>query len=215
MKTLPETAPLVYEEMLNGALTAKATNQPFNQVSLDLRLEQSLNKSAKGSIVGITLIKAARERWFLTAHIQAEICEAVDVMCGFDSNKILANAKELGEIRMEQEKHDVGKMFDIFNTKLVNPFEEHGKDFLHIGTRHKDPEVVVKSMYATAEIGLKQVDVFVEERLQTNALVQVLESNEEISQRWHFYENINKWRYNNRGSLVVRVKSRKSISLIL
>ena len=71
MRNLQEKALNVYNEFLRGNDTvSRSTSQSFNQVWMDMALEQSINldSKTKGGIISITQRPSVLQKWFLTAH---------------------------------------------------------------------------------------------------------------------------------------------------
>lgn len=61
---LPETALAVHQEFVAGNFPVKGSDEPFNQVWTDLKLEQSLNRHSKtsGGVIGMTQNQGATDK---------------------------------------------------------------------------------------------------------------------------------------------------------
>ena len=84
MQLLPETAPEVFQEFTSGNFPVKGSDNIFNQVWTDLKLEQSHNRHSKttGSLIGMTQDQEATDKLHVTASDGAKITELVKRMCG-------------------------------------------------------------------------------------------------------------------------------------
>jgi hypothetical protein len=166
MNTLETSAPTVYQEMLTGgALSVTGLSVPFNAVSLDMRLEQSLNKHAKGALKGISTNSKARDKFLLTAHRMADIHSAVAHMCGLNDDSNFC--KEIGRARVVRDEVDVRRLIQCLSGKMLNPFTTDGLDLIQISNRHKASEAVQKASVDAQSIGVREMGVFVKERLGT------------------------------------------------
>ena len=81
---LPATSPNVHHEFEAGNFGVRHTEAPFNQVWSDMALEQSVNRHVKSKrgVVGFSTQPLAMQRWFLTAHLRANITGATRKMFG-------------------------------------------------------------------------------------------------------------------------------------
>ena len=75
MRLLPETAPEVFQEFKSGNFPVKGSDNIFNQVWTDLKLEQSLNRHSKttGGLIGMTQNQEATDKWHVTASDRGKI----------------------------------------------------------------------------------------------------------------------------------------------
>ena len=65
MQLLSETAPEVFQKFTSGNFPVKGSDNIFNQVWTDLKLEQSLNRHSKttGGLIGMTQNQEATDKW--------------------------------------------------------------------------------------------------------------------------------------------------------
>jgi hypothetical protein len=167
MNSLQTSAPTVYEELVSGrALSVAGQQTAFNAVSLDMRLEQSLNKHAKGSLKGISTNPKARDMFILTAHHMADMHSAVAHMCGLSVD--VHACKEAGKAQIYQDELDVRRLMLTFCGKMLNPFTTDGLELIQISNRRKASEAVQKASENAGKIGLDQMIGFVKERLNTD-----------------------------------------------
>ena len=84
MKELVGTAPEVYNEFMAGNFVVRRTKRPFSSVSTDMALEQTLNRDVKttGGLIGKSNRGNARSRWYLTAHMKAQVSSEMSLMTG-------------------------------------------------------------------------------------------------------------------------------------
>jgi hypothetical protein len=140
MNTLENTAPTVYQELLSGkALSVTGRNDPFNAVSLDMRL----NRHAKGSLKGISVNPKARDKFLLTAHHMADIHSAVAHMCGLSPD--IPAVRKLGSKHIYRDEVDVRRLLETLSGKMLNPFTTDGLDLMQISCRHRATEAVTKA----------------------------------------------------------------------
>ena len=85
MHQLEETHPDVFAEFLDGKHTISRSTQESRYISRvwsDMAIEQSINRDC-GTLRGLTGLKtnvSAMERWFLTAHLKANVATASKAM---------------------------------------------------------------------------------------------------------------------------------------
>ena len=70
MHKLPDECPEIYSKLMEGKFIVKTTNGPFNSVSPEMKLEQTIDRSQKisGSIVGQTKKDSYVSEWELAYH---------------------------------------------------------------------------------------------------------------------------------------------------
>lgn len=125
MRQLPEKAPEVYNEFMNGNHAVSRSSQSFNQVWTDMALEQSVNRDSKsiGGIIGITQRSGALEKWFLTAHERTATTSATKSMLVKGEESIKANThKESSKSRIRRDEDDIRKIMNTLKTAMCNPF---------------------------------------------------------------------------------------------
>ena len=167
MNSLETSAPTVYHEFLNGrALSVNGKSHHFNAVSLDMRLEQSLNKHAKGSLKGISSNPKARDKFLLTAHHMADIHSAVIHMCGLNFD--VHTCKEAGKQQVYRDEVDVRRLINTLSGPMLNPFTTDGMDLIQIANRRKASEAVQKGSTDSQKIGVIEMDLFVKERIHSD-----------------------------------------------
>lgn len=87
-------------------------SEKFAQVSVDLALEQTLNKDTKtkGGIIGISQMPGTVDRWIKTAHYRAAVLSQAKTMVGMENNRTTNHHKEMGSSRLSRDEEDVRKI---------------------------------------------------------------------------------------------------------
>ena len=78
MVNLLDTNPHAHGLLFRGCFAFQRSQKPFAQATVDMAIEQIINKDikVKGGIIGKSLKPAAVQRWMITAHAQASITAA-------------------------------------------------------------------------------------------------------------------------------------------
>jgi hypothetical protein len=167
MRTLAETDPCIWEEFMTGNWVVNKSLVPFCAIGADHALEQT-NRMMKvaGGLVGITLNARARTKFFLVAPELARLVEEARSMAG--TSKIQINHHhELSEAKiLEQDKH----VLELKRTieEFTNPFTNDCDQIINIVTKVVLPDSAQKDIRNRNEIGQKQYEKFVAERVATN-----------------------------------------------
>jgi len=129
MKLLPQTAPKVYAEFLDGNFVAKRSLHRFNQVSADQATEW-MNRMCKmhNGIIGITRNDQARDKFCLTWSERSRISHDTRVMFGLDDDEEepVLTRHDAQPSRRNRDHTDVQKLymqlqrFDVFRTAEFN-----------------------------------------------------------------------------------------------
>ena len=162
----------VYNELAARNHTISRSGQPFLQVSTDMALEQSINIDSKssGGVIGISQMRSALERWFLTIHERASITSALKAIYGLQDGK-QASHKEAAARRVKRNEEDVKKMMGCFSSGLMtDPFTHDSDELLNIATGVVLPEDVAQNLVCSTEEGRQQMNAFVEKRINSNAV---------------------------------------------
>lgn len=163
--SLPQWHPLIYTEFLKGHFTVKKTNHSFSRLAIDQAHEQN-NAVVKddGGAVGLTESPAALQRWMVCGPEMARLLNEFEMS--------LDNAQSTPDIRHHEQRPGVQKSF-VHDVKLLkstfdeygNPFLETSGDQLVLDTRDIENKPVVDTLYKIEEVGFKQYNTFVTERL--------------------------------------------------
>ena len=99
MHQLEETHPNVFAKFLDGNHTISWSIQKsryFSYVLLDMAIEQSINHDCGtlGGLMGLMTNVSAMERWFLTAHLKANVATATKAMLGMGVDHPMIPHKE-------------------------------------------------------------------------------------------------------------------------
>lgn len=174
MRQLENTAPEVFQGVLQGDFVVKETEALFNQVPDDQALEH-VNKVGKvaGGLIGITSTDSALERWSLTYNERASLAEDTkrmfDINTSVDDEDDLSH-KDTGLSRMRRDVDDVRKLVAKFSEFRVFDFEQ--ADMISISTRDVVPDDIKHDLESAQANGKKSLSEFVTARLidKTKAL---------------------------------------------
>ena len=117
MLRLPNHAPDVYREFLDGNHMASR----FNTVSTDMALEQTLNRESKvkGGIIGITHDNTSVEKWTMTSHLRSAVVENLKLLSGVSQDNGIH--KELLLISIDKSETRVASVIEALG-KVSDPF---------------------------------------------------------------------------------------------
>lgn len=121
MEALQEVAPEVHEHFLAGESVVARSQRSFAQVSVDLALEQTINKDTKtsGGIKGFSQSSGTVQRWMTTSHYRAALLSKASTMTDLETT--LMPHKEMGKARLMRDESDVRKITTELKNN-VNPF---------------------------------------------------------------------------------------------
>ncbi|KAK3698753.1 hypothetical protein QZH41_004049 [Actinostola sp. cb2023] len=173
MAQLEQQHPAVHKQFMDGDHAVSRSSQPFAKVWTDMALEQSINldSKSKGGIVGISQNPEALQRWFLTSHERAAITTAVKQMCGINDPDRVGTHKEAAPKRVQRDEKDVQKIVTCFKSGLMkDPFSEDNDMLSNIATGVVLPAEVAERLVKSREQGLVQLDSFIQQRLNANAV---------------------------------------------
>ena len=118
----------VFQNFLTGQDTVHKADKgenKFSDVWSDMAIEQSLNRDC-GKLGGLTNIKtreSAMERWYLTAHLKANVATQCLKYSGLDltPDKIHVHT-EATENRIRQDEDAVTNIIKVVEERMTNPF---------------------------------------------------------------------------------------------
>ena len=122
MHQLEETHPDVFAEFLDGKHTISRSTQEsryFSRVWSDMAIEQSINRDC-GTLGGLTGLKtnvSAMERWFLTAHLKANVATATKAVLGIGVDHPAIPHKESTVSRIEKDEICIENIIDVVELK--------------------------------------------------------------------------------------------------
>ena len=177
MHQLEETHPDVFAEFLDGKHKISRSTQEsryFSRVWSDMAIEQSINRDC-GTLGGLTGLKtnvSAMERWFLTAHLKANVVTATKAMLGIGVDHPAIPHKESTVSRTEKDEICIENIIDVVEKRMFNPFivesewdSESRKPLVNIATGLvAPPEVWLNGCKQSGSIKLKD---FLNKRIQT------------------------------------------------
>lgn len=172
MTNLQNDAPEVHKEFLDGNFSVQHSCRAFSSVWTDMALEQSVNRDVKiaGGLTGITRKEAARDRWFLTLHINSIIANLLTSMENVQSK---LNCSKHGEDQLSRTAADYKSVSIIVNkleSSCRNPFvvEDDAQVLLsNICTGSKPLIKNAEKILQATEFGEASFQKFVTERLIT------------------------------------------------
>ena len=97
----------------------------FSGVWSDMGIEQSINRDC-GKLGGLTNIKtkeSAMEKWYLTAHLKANVATQFLKYSGLDLTADKSRIhKEATDNRIEQDENAVADVIKTIEDRMINPF---------------------------------------------------------------------------------------------
>ena len=179
MHIFQEEHPDIYEKFKERKHTIHRSSDPdkcFSGVWSDMGIEQSINKDC-GTIGGLTSIKtnkAAMDRWFLTAHLKANVSSAFFSMLGPNKETHPTSHKENTMRWTENDEELVKSMSNLTEERMFSPFlveadwtAEDPKPLCNIATGLVASDEVVAWASSIETNGKKQLEEFVTKRLNT------------------------------------------------
>ena len=178
MLRLPEQAPEVYQEFLNGnhTVSRKKVATQFNAVSTDMALEQSLNRESKvkGGIIGNTQDDSTVEKWTLTCHIRTATFENFKSLSGIidgnDAHKdLLISTITKSEKIVESIKSSIQRLDNNpFNSKLWSSANDDVLPLINIVNDTVMPSHLAHQLLNAAKEGEELLKKFVQDRVINN-----------------------------------------------
>ena len=167
MITLKDTHPQAYSELKNGAFAVqRPENSGFSQIAVDHTIEQTVNHDTKtkGGIIGFSLKKGALERWLLTAHERAKICQNLYTMASIKQSDSLH--KEDSAARRKRDEDDVQNVIGVIKS-WANPLK-NSEDLVGLSSGARVKDEIARDLLQAHSEGEKAAKAFMEERLISN-----------------------------------------------
>ena len=177
MHLLEELHPEIFEEFLNGKHIINRSLQEekyFSGVWSDMAIEQSINRDC-GSLGGLTGLKtnrAAMERWFLTAHLKANVATATKAMLGLGIKQQSAPHKEATTSRVGRDESAVNEICEVIEERMSNPFtvepewdSNNPKPLYNIATGLVASAEICSWLKSCKPIGSQKLKNFLQERV--------------------------------------------------
>lgn len=158
MKALPETAPEIHKEFVNGHFSVKRAVGSFNGIWTDMALECSQNCDAKGKtgqagLTGVTLKPETQEKWFATLPFAAAVSSSLKTMVHMDQSESVHH--EDNRATNVREKEQRQSIIETINSEMVNPFTSECKSMLNIENGLQANDLVSHDLCEIAEKGQK------------------------------------------------------------
>ena len=96
----------------------------FSSVWSDMAIEKSISRDC-GTLGGLTGLKtnvSAMERWFLTAHLKANIATATKAILFIGVDHPAITHKESTVSRIEKDEICIENVIDVVEKRMVSPF---------------------------------------------------------------------------------------------
>ena len=165
MRELDSKAPAVAEAFKQGLFTVTKTRRRFSCIAIDQAHEQN-NAMVKddGGAVGLTENASALRRWMLSGPEMARLVNEFEACMAPEVRPETNNHHEAERGYQAAYHKDVRSLVDVLDD-LGNPFEEEGKDLIVLDTKVVADEGGVSRMQQIEDLGVKQCDTFISERL--------------------------------------------------
>ena len=165
MVTLKTQNPSIYEEFAKGHFAVQKTAHVFSLLSPDHAHEQ-LNDVAKGvgGIIGLTDNPSALLRWIISGPEVARLLEEYEATGKTPKDQRTDHHDQLPGVQKEFAVH-VNSTISCFE-EFGNPFCEDSQDLIALDTKRVMEKETVESIRNVKDIGQKQYEKFVEERLE-------------------------------------------------
>ena len=179
MHQLEETHPDVFAEFLDGKHTISQSTQEsrnFSRVWSDMTIEQSISRDCGtlGGLTGLKINVSAMERWFLTAHLKANVATATKAMLGIEADHPAIPHKESTVSRIEKDEICIENIIDGVEKRIFNPFivesewdSENRKQLVNIATGLVAPHGVCSWLNSCKQSGSIKLKNFLNKRIQT------------------------------------------------
>ena len=179
MHQLEETHPDVFAEFLDGKhIISRSTQESryFSRVWSDMAIEQSINRDCGtlGGLMGLKTNISAMERWFLFAHLKANVATATKAMLVIGVDHPAIQYKELTVNRIEKDEICIENIIDVVEKRMVNPFivesewdSENRRPLVNIATGLVAPPKVCSWLNGCKLSGSIKLKGFLRKRIQT------------------------------------------------
>ena len=118
MHQLKETYPDVFVEFLDGKHTISRSTQEsgyFSHVWSDMAIEQSINHDCGtlGGLTGLKTNESSMDKWFLTAHLKANVATTTKAMLGIGVDHPAIPHRESTVSRIEKDEICIENIIDV------------------------------------------------------------------------------------------------------
>ena len=155
-------------ELYKEKFVVQKSNRKFSMISMDQNHEQQ-NSIVKGvgGVVGLTEITTALRRWCVCGP---EIARVLNEFESCRQSKLYCLDNEHNDATLSTQVTFVKHVKSLVATieDNGNPFQEDSKDIYCLDTKEVKNEKVVHTVYDIEEIGKKQFNEYVENRLNTS-----------------------------------------------
>ena len=148
---------------MNGEFVVARSQGKFSQVSVDLALEQTLNKDTKtsGGIFFFSQQLGTVHRWIQTAHYRAELLQQAFSAAGMFITMESKHPKEMGKARLMRDEQDVRKIVHQ-NLDSVNPFQlTNAPPLVNLKSGQIAPTELEQDLLQANEIGKEALNAFI------------------------------------------------------
>ena len=163
MVNLEKVHPYTAVEFNKGNFTVHKTRRVFSSMAIDQAHEQN-NATVKGEggAVGLTQSPEALRRWMVSGPEVARMTTEFEASIGMCKrmNTVTRHHEQTKSIQVTFAQH----MVEVIE-EMGNPFVEEGKDLLRLDTRDIIDPAVAHYLGQVEEIGQKQYEVFMTNRL--------------------------------------------------
>ena len=156
----------VATQFQQGNFVVKVGKAKFNQVDPD-QGQEWLNGTGKkgGGIVDITKTVSALSRWALSFNLRAQVSSETRELYGMSLDDSLIH-KEANKSRRQKDNHTEERVLDVLKRFGVFSADKTGSEILeNIATKDQATMEITNALLHANELGQKQVEKFVEERL--------------------------------------------------
>lgn len=174
MFLLPETAPEVHQNFVDGKHVVAQSESEFSTVWSDLGLEQTVVRDSKfktGGIIGISRQENATLKWYLTVHERSSVVRNFTSMCGLGNLDEQVH-RDLKPSVIQKDTEDIHKIISIIQDRLGNPFcidqsseLQEPKPLLNIATGVIASGEITTSLLTAKEQGKAALLEFAEKRI--------------------------------------------------
>lgn len=172
MKSLPDTNPQLYEEFCKGNFVVNRSGASFASVSPDMALEQSLNRDVKcdGGLVGITTNANARNRWYLTSHMRANMTAELCNMAKLNHSSTPAQHTD-NAYDQKKSTEWPEKIYQFMKRNSFNPFSDRDCPVIERLTTGERLDISQnQKVLAAADTGKESYEAFLIKRLVTQEI---------------------------------------------
>ena len=167
MVNLNTTHPEVYRQFVSGNFVVQKTKNVFSAMAIDQCNEQ-VNDLIKGDggAVGLTENQQALERWMVAGPEIARLVMEFEESFPIPNEKKSTKHHEQYPAIQKSFAKDVSSLVSTLEV-MGSPFLEDSGDMLTLNTKMIMNKDVVETVYTIEDIGKRQYDRYVEERLQS------------------------------------------------